>query len=183
MWCGLIVGHQDSNKITIPLPSLVSLTSPTCVDCGVVACDSPTACSWMLTFLGEESSSFESNTKQLVTQICPVNGYTLSYLAQMAFLAVEGQGAEDSDSTRLKRGYGFPETNYGFQSLGFRISEAKISRMRRSLGFPSQSVKDGSIFRSIAGRFTGKMRDINNHNFLTSTGRSSGSSSMYSLFL
>ena len=49
--------------------------------------------------------------------------------------------------------------NYGFQSLGFRISEAKISGMRRSLAFLSQSVEDGSIFCSIAARLTGKMRD------------------------
>ena len=117
----------------------------------------------MLTFLGEESSSYESNTKQLVTQIWPVNVHALSYLAQMAFLEPSwpnpAEAAEDSDSTRLKRGHGFPEMNYGFQSLGFRISEAKISRTRRSLTLLSQSVKDGSIFCSIAGRFTGKMRD------------------------
>ena len=158
-----MVGHQDSNKITIPFPSPVSLTSPTSADCGEVACDSPAACSWMLTFLGEESSSYESNTKQLVTQIWPVNVHALSYLAQMAFLEPSwpnpAEAAEDSDSTRLKRGYGFPEMNYGLPSPGFRISEANISQMRRSLAFLSQSVNDGSIFCSIAGRFTGKMRD------------------------
>ena len=163
MWCGLIVEYQDSNKITIPFPSPVSLTSPTSADCGEVACDSPTACSWMLTFLGEESSSYESNTKQLGTQIWPVNMHALSYVALMTFLEPSwpnsAEAAEDSDSTRLKRGYGFPEMNYGFQSLGVRISEANISRMRRSLAFLSLSVKDGSIFCSIAGRLTAKMRD------------------------
>ena len=181
-----MVGHQDSNKITIPFTSPVSLTSPTCADCGEVAWDSPTACSWMLTFLGEESSSCESNTKQLVTQIWPVNVHALSYLALMTFLEPSwpnsAEAAEDSDSTRLKRGYGFPEMNYGFQSLGLRISEANISRMTLSLAFLSQSVKDGSIFCSIARCFTGKCA-INNQNFLTGTGSSSGGSSMHSLFL
>ena len=181
MWCGLIVEYQDSNKITIPFPSPVSLTSPTSADCGEVACDSPTACSWMLTFLGEESSSYESNTKQLVTQIWPVNVHALSYLAQTAFLEPSwpssAEAAENSDSTRLKRGYGFPEMNYGFQSLGLRISEANISRMTRSLAFLSQSVKDGS--RDV---LPGKCA-INNQNFLTGTGSSSGGSSMHSLFL
>lgn len=147
----------------IPFPSPVSLTSSTCADCGVVAWDSPTACSWMLTFLGEESSSCESNTKQLVTQLWPVNVHALSYVALMTFLEPSwpnpAEAAEDSDSTLLKRGYGFPEMNYGFQSLGVRISEANISQMRRSLAFLSQSVNGGSIFCSIAGRFTGKMRD------------------------
>lgn len=83
--CG--VGWLFGTKNTIPFPaSPVSLPSPTCADCGVVVCDSPTASSWMLTFLGEESSSYESNTDQLVTQIWLVNVYALSYLLQMAFL-------------------------------------------------------------------------------------------------